>query len=86
MCLAVPGRVIEIEGENALVDFHGNRAQVSSVLTPGVAPNEWVLVHAGFAIAKLDEAAAKETWSYLRQISEAEVADAIGTVETVDVR
>lgn len=68
MCLAVPGRVIEAENEEMLVDFQGNRVRVSRVLTPGAAAGDWVLVHAGFAIATLDEAEARATWDYLRQL------------------
>lgn len=67
MCLAVPAKVITAEGEEALVEFGGNRLKVSTVLTPGAAAGEWVLVHAGFAIATLDEAEALKTWDYLRQ-------------------
>jgi len=69
MCLAVPGRVVECRGDEAVVDFQGNTLTVSKVLTPEVAPGDWVLVHAGFAITQLDEADARETWDYLRQMT-----------------
>lgn len=72
MCLAVPGCVIELRGDRALVEFQGNRAEVSCVLTPEVAVGDWVLVHAGFAIAQVDEQAAIETWSYLQRMPAAE--------------
>jgi hydrogenase expression/formation protein HypC len=81
MCLAVPGKIIETHGDVALVDFQGNRMEVSRVLTPEARPDDWVLVHAGFAIATIDEAEAKETWSYLNAMSEAESADALGEAE-----
>jgi len=67
MCLAVPGRVIERTGDEAVVDFQGSRVSVSMLLTPEVQPGEWVLVHAGFAISRLDEQEARQTWDYLRQ-------------------
>ena len=65
MCLAVPGRVAEILGEDALrmarVDFGGVLRQVSLVYTPEVSLGDYVLVHAGFALQKVDEDAARET-------------------------
>ena len=66
MCLAVPARIIECSGEEATVDLQGNRLKISTILTPERKVGDWVLVHAGFAIAELDEADARETWSYLR--------------------
>lgn len=68
MCLAVPGRVVEAQNEEILVDFQGNRLRVSRVLTPEAAAGDWVLVHAGFAISMMDEREALETWDYLRQL------------------
>jgi len=67
MCLAVPAKVVGLAGEAATVDLQGNTLQVSTVLTPEVAVGDWVLVHAGFAITRLDESSALETWDYLRQ-------------------
>ena len=66
MCLAVPAQVVETSGDDALVDLQGNRLRISVALTPGVAPGEWVLVHAGFAITTVAERDARETWDYLR--------------------
>jgi len=67
MCLAVPAKVIECNGDEAVVDLQGSTLKISRLLTPEVTRGDWVLVHAGFAITQLDEAAAKETWDYLRQ-------------------
>ncbi len=67
MCLAVPGKVIECRGDEAVVDLQGSTLRVSKVLTPEADVGAWVLVHAGFAIAQLDEREALETWDYLRQ-------------------
>ena len=73
MCLAVPGRVIAVEaGDDPIrrlgtVDFQGSRVEVSLAMTPEAAVGDWVLVHAGFAISRLDEADARETWEYLRE-------------------
>lgn len=68
MCLAVPGQIVELKPGEALVDFQGNRMSVSTVMTPEVQINDWVLVHAGFAITTLPEEEARETWTYLKQL------------------
>jgi hydrogenase expression/formation protein HypC len=68
MCLAVPGKVIERQDDEATVDLQGNRLKVSTALTPEVGVGDWVLVHAGFAITQLDEQEALETWDYLQQV------------------
>jgi hydrogenase expression/formation protein HypC len=79
MCLAVPGRVIECVDEEALIDLQGSRIRVSTLLTPHVAVGDWVLAHAGFAIALIDEEQALETWGWLRTISEDSPAELEGT-------
>lgn len=84
MCLAVPGKVIERHGDDALVDFAGSRVRVSLALTPDASAGDWVLVHAGFAISELDERRALETWEYLNVSSEEEaqeLSEAIGGFE-----
>jgi hydrogenase expression/formation protein HypC len=67
MCLAVPAKIIARDGEEAVVDLQGNSLRISTVLTPEVAQGDWVLVHAGFAITRLEEEDARQTWDYLRQ-------------------
>jgi hydrogenase expression/formation protein HypC len=62
MCLGIPGRIVERSGDGlAKVDFGGVRRSVSVAFTPDVEPGEWVLVHVGFALAKLDEDEARRT-------------------------
>ena len=65
MCLAVPGRVLsvsEVDGTlMAQVDFGGIRKDVCLQYVPDVATGEYVIVHVGFAIQRLDEASARET-------------------------
>jgi hydrogenase expression/formation protein HypC len=68
MCLAVPAKIVELHADEAVVDMHGNRISISTVLTPEVALEDWVLVHAGFSIQKLDAAAAMETFAILAQV------------------
>ena len=81
MCLAVPGKIIEIrEGEAlsptgrvATVDFQGSRMDVSLAFADAAGPGDWVLVHAGFALSILDEAEAIEIWKYLEEANLAEM-------------
>ena len=69
MCLAVPAKIVDREGpDGAVVDLHGNRVTVSTVMTPEAGMGDWVLVHAGFAIQQLDETEAQETWDVLRDL------------------
>ena len=68
MCLAVPAKIVRLEGSAATVDLHGNRVEISTLLTPEVRLGDWVLVHAGFSIQQLDEAAAAETFAILADV------------------
>ncbi len=62
MCLAVPARVVEcLEGERALIDLEGVRMEISLELLDDVRPGDYVIVHVGYAIGKLDEAEALAT-------------------------
>ncbi len=71
MCLAVPGRIVSLSVEDGFpsgeVDFQGSRVEASFALVPHARINDWVLVHAGFALTILDEEEARETWSYLEE-------------------
>lgn len=67
MCLAVPMRIESVEGDRALADADGCARRVSLMLLPDVRPGDYVLVHAGFAIQRLDEARAQETIELLRE-------------------
>jgi hydrogenase expression/formation protein HypC len=73
MCLAVPGKVVSVEGTDpafrtANVDFCGVRRIVNLAFTPDVAPGDFVLVHVGFALTRIDEEEAARTYQYLAQI------------------
>ncbi len=71
MCLAVPGRILEVEGTKGRVDFNGIGREADLTLVPDVEPGDYVLVHAGFAIQKLDEAEAQETLKLFGELAEA---------------
>ncbi len=68
MCLAVPARIVELEADRAVVDAMGNRWRIRTTLTPEVKMGDIVLIHAGFAITKVDEEEAKETWQLIAQL------------------
>ncbi len=69
MCLAVPARVIEKEGDKAVADAMGNRWNIRITLTPDIEVGDVVLIHAGYAIAKVDEEEAKKTWELFEEIA-----------------
>ncbi len=69
MCLAVPARVVGLhESETATIEVAGVRKKVSLALVDGVAPGDYVLVHAGFAIEKIDEEEAARTMALLEEL------------------
>ncbi|MEO1401763.1 MAG: HypC/HybG/HupF family hydrogenase formation chaperone [Cyanobacteria bacterium J06635_1] len=72
MCLAVPGKIISIEGEDlnrmGRVSFGGVIKDVSLAYVPETQVDDYVVVHVGFAISKLDIHEAEETLRYLEQI------------------
>ncbi|MHC4552920.1 MAG: HypC/HybG/HupF family hydrogenase formation chaperone [Planctomycetota bacterium] len=69
MCLAVPARVIEKDGDKAVADAMGNRWNIRITLTPDIEVGDVVLIHAGYAIAKVDEEEAKKTWELFEEIA-----------------
>ncbi len=71
MCLAVPGRIAEIDGATARVDFGGVTRDASLTLVPEASVGDYVLVHAGFAIEVLDENEAAETLELFRDLARA---------------
>ena len=81
MCLAVPGKILSIEGDDPLlragkVDFAGVVKRVNLAYVPEAAVGDYVLVHVGFAISTVDEAEAKQVFEYLRQMDDLAELDA----------
>jgi len=71
MCLAVPARIVELdENGNAVVDAMGNRWRCKTTLLADVKLGELVLVHAGFAITKVDEDEARQTWQLISELDD----------------
>ena len=71
MCLAMPARVIEIKDNVAIVDFGGVRREVRIDFAKDVKVGDYVIVHTGFAIEKLDEKAALESLKAWEEIMRA---------------
>jgi len=85
MCLAIPGKILDLEqdGENRLarVEFGGITRKVSLDLVPEAGVGDYVIVHVGFAISKVDEEEAHRTLELLEQMSalqDEEPAEAAG--------
>ncbi len=73
MCLGIPGQVVEIMDDTctlAKVDVSGvkRNVNVSLVAPEGIAPGDWVLIHVGFAMSKIDEQEAQETLKILHSM------------------
>jgi len=76
MCLGIPGEVMTLDAERpgmATVNVGGARRQVNVMLVEedGVQPGDWVLIHVGFALAKIDEEEARLTLSHLEEMGQA---------------
>ena len=74
MCLALPAKIIEKNGEDAWVILGDARMRVNLVMTPEAEVDDWVLVHAGFAIQQLTEEDALETWQLIEDLQQPEEA------------
>ena len=60
MCLAIPGKIVAIDGDDAYIDFGGSK-KTANVSMVDAEVGQWVVVHAGFAIQVMDEEDAQET-------------------------
>ena len=71
MCLAIPGQIVEIVDEAnhlARVEVGGVRRNVNVGLLDDIGPGDWVLIHVGFALSRIDEAEAAATYALLEQM------------------
>ena len=74
MCLGVPGRITAVEDgmvRMGTVDFDGSSLEVCLAYVPDAVPGDFVLVHAGFALAQLDEEQAAQSLAALRELGDA---------------
>jgi hydrogenase expression/formation protein HypC len=67
MCLAIPSKIVKLENNIATIDVDGVRRTASMLLLEDAKVGDWVIVHAGFAIQKLDEEGALETIRLLKE-------------------
>lgn len=68
MCLGIPAKITEVDESNqGKIDYLGTKIKVNFALVENVKVGDWVIVHAGYAISKLDEEEAQETLSLLRE-------------------
>jgi len=71
MCLAIPSKIVEIKDNMATLDVDGVKRKASLLLLENPKVGEYVIVHAGFAINRIDETAAMETLKFLREAASA---------------
>jgi hydrogenase expression/formation protein HypC len=81
VCLAIPGKIEEIRGADPLmrkgkVNFGGVTKEISLVYVPDAQVGEYVIVHVGFAISKVDEEEAMKVFAYLKEMGELEELEA----------
>jgi hydrogenase expression/formation protein HypC len=75
MCLGVPGKIVEVTGEwTADVEVDGVVIGIGTQFLDGVKVGDYVLVHTGFAMEKMDEADALETLKYLKELADGQVS------------
>ncbi len=70
MCLAIPAKVISVEGSVALVTIEDVEYKASLLLLDDVKPGDYVMLHAGFAIEKVDQEEAAETLRLLNEVAD----------------
>jgi hydrogenase expression/formation protein HypC len=76
MCLAIPAQIVELrDGDNALVDLAGVKKEISLALVDGVAVGDYVIVHVGYALNKLDPEEAAKTLKLFAEMGELAFTD-----------
>lgn len=71
MCLAIPARIVSLDGTNAVVEIGGVTRDASVMLLENAAVGDWVIIHAGFAIERLHPEEAEQTLELFRQLADA---------------
>jgi hydrogenase expression/formation protein HypC len=72
MCLAIPAKVVEKNGESGFVDLGGSRKEIMFTFTPEAKEGDWVLIHTGFALNIISEEDASETIKIFTDLAEFE--------------
>ena len=82
MCHAIPAEVIEIlHGDRVRVDFAGVSKEISTELLEDVALGDWVIVHVGYALSKMDAREAEHTLEALAELNNAMAPEDVGAAE-----
>ncbi len=81
MCLALPCRIVELlPGDQAMIDVSGMRKEISLALVDGVAVGDYVIVHVGYALTRLDPEEADKTLALFAELGDAALAEAAGAL------
>ncbi|QEE18109.1 HypC/HybG/HupF family hydrogenase formation chaperone [Promethearchaeum syntrophicum] len=75
MCLAIPAKILSIDGHKAIADFDGTKKSIVIALLPDIEVGKFVIVHAGYAIEEINEVAAKESLKLWRDLLEKDLID-----------
>lgn len=88
MCLAIPGKILDISGEGeqrtGRVDFSGVAREACLACVPEAKVGDYVIVHVGFALSVVDEVEALQTLAYLREMGELCEAETVSSQEGVE--
>ena len=76
MCLALPCKVVAIDGDNATIDVSGMKKDISLALLDDVAIGDYVIVHVGYALTKLDPEEAEKTLALFAEMGEQAMQEA----------
>lgn len=68
MCYAIPAKILQIDGDTAKVDYGGVKKNINISLLESVRKGDYVLIHAGFAIEKLEKQSAEESLELIREM------------------
>ncbi len=80
MCLAIPGKILEIDGHSALIDFDGIEQKVIIALILNPKVGNYVIIHAGYAIEQLNEAEALEAIEQWKEIADEQDLDLLDLI------
>ena len=75
MCLAIPSKIVDIQGDVGTIDLEGVTRTINMALLDNAQIGDYVLVHAGFAISVIDEVEAAQSLDYIRELTEAVLED-----------
>lgn len=80
MCLAIPAKIISVDGTTAHCEMSGVTKDVDISLTPQAKAGDWVIVHVGFALQVIDPEKAAETLAAMQAVADAQKSDAVGAL------